>query len=370
MSEQIITAIRDNGHDEYADPEDFLEAVATKDLDLPEDLRHYFPDEYVELVLGPRGSGKSIRVARKLLLALREGDNVFTNYELFPEKLGIDNRPKPLDLQFLLSFDTSLNKSVIGIGEVDTWIERKRAMSTSSILVEKFLNQLRKRGLRVLLDTQSATLPSIIMSKVDMISEGTDSYWGDWGRDHQVYKGTNFFYDVTDNSGIFTGHPGRMWREAIGNAQEIWPLYNTYQIFDPWQWSRKVEMVGGKMVFDMDEGKMYTGGEHNLEIEQREIKQFNTLLTAEYRAWGNAFIELAKSNNAVLEEQPNRWRLSIDGIQKAMAKLKGKKRKAFEHAVASLQKLANDSNGYLARLNRGENVIELARPIPEAIHER
>ena len=366
MNELGIATIPSNGHDEYADPEDFLERVANTNLDLPEELRNYFPDEYIELVLGPRGGGKSVRVARKLLLALRGGYHVFTNYELYPEKLGITNKPRPLDLQFLLSFDTSINKSVIGIGEVDTWVERKRAMSTSSILVEKFLNQLRNRGLRVLLDTQSPTLPSIIMSKVDMISEGKDSYWSDWGREHQIYKGTNFFYDVTDNSGIFTGYPGKMWREAIGNAQEIWPLYNTYQIFDPWQWSRKVEMVGGKMVFDMDEGKMYTGGEHNLEIEQREIKQFNTLLTAEYRAWGNDFIELAKRNNAVLEEQPNRWRLSIDGIQKAMAKLKGKKRKAFEHAVASLQKLATESNGYLARLNRGENVIELAKPIREA----
>jgi len=365
MSEQAIAATPHNGHEEYADIEDFLESASADDT-VPEEPGQWFPDEYVELVLGHRGGGKSVRVARKLLLALKRGYTVFTNYELYPEKIGVDNKPKGLDLEFLLSFDTSLNNSVIGIGEVDTWVERKRAMSTSSILVDKFLHQLRKRGLRVFLDTQSPSLPSVIINQVDLMVTSHDSFYTDWGIEHQLRKGTSFYYEEVDQSGIFTGHPGRMWRTVLGNADRIWPLYNTFQIFDPWQWARKVEMVGEKMVFDMDEGKMYTSGGHNLETEQREIKQFNTLLKAEYRAWGDDFIKLAKQNNAVLEEQPNRWRLSIDKIQKAMAKLKGKKRKELEHAVVSLQKLASDSNGYLARLNRGENIIELARPMTEA----
>lgn len=367
MSEKAIPAIGDNRHEEYADPEDFLETVATKDLGLPEELKHWFPTEYVALILGHRGGGKSVRVARHLLLALKHGYHVFTNYELHPERMGINNgnKPKPLDLEFLLSFDTALDESVIGIGEVDTWVERKRAMSTSSILVEKFLHQLRKRGLRVFLDTQSPTLPSVVLNQVDLMVWSHDSFYTDWGREHQIYKGTNFFYEEEDHSGIFTGHPGKRWMTAIGNAQELWKGFNTYQIFDPWQWARKVEIVGEKMVFDMDEGRMFTGGEHNLELEQREIRQFNTLLVGEYRAWGDAFVELAIKNGAVLEEQPNRWRFSIDRIQKAMAKLKGKQKRMIENGVARFQKLAIESKGYLARIDRGENIMELSRPLKE-----
>lgn len=365
MIEQSLTTIERNGHEEFTDAEDFLEN-AQDDKGLPENLKYYFPDEYVELNLGHRGGGKSVRGARKALLGLKAGLHVFTNYELYPEKIGVDNKPRPLDLEFLLSFDTALNNSVILIGEVDTWVERKRAMSTSSILVEKFLHQLRKRGLRVIMDTQSPSLPSVILNQVDLMVECHDSYYTDYGREHELYKGTNFFYMEEDHSGIFTGTPGRRWITAIGNANRLWPLYNTYQIFDPWQWARKVEMVGDKMVFNMDEGRMYTSGEHNLELEQKEIRQFNTLLKGEYRAWGNDFVELAIQAGAVLEEMPNRWRFSIDRIQKAMALLKGKRKKALETTLGELQALASKSNGYLARIDRGDNVIELAKPIPEA----
>lgn len=364
MNESSIAVIEGNGHSEPLDAEDFLETSAKENAGLPEELRNYFPREYVELVLGPRGSGKSVRVARKLLKALKAGLQVFTNYELYPEKLGIDNIPKPLDLNFLLSFDTSLQEAVIGIGEVDTWIERKRAMSTSNIMVEKFLSQLRKRGLRVFMDTQSPTLPTVILGKVDLLVWSQDSYWSPWGQEHSVYKGTNFFYHAFDHSGLFTGYKGNQWWEAIGNAQKLWPLYNTYQIFDPWQWAKKVEIVGGKMVFDMDDKRMYTGGEHNLALEQREIEQFNTLLKAEYRAWGNDLIDFAIGNEAVLEDQPNKWVISLHELQKGMAKLPKGKLKQVEKLVNNLNKLATDSNGYLARIDRGQNMIEIAKPIP------
>lgn len=365
MSELALATIENDGHEEFVDAEDFLEATAAKDIGLPEELKHWFPSEYVELVLGHRGGGKSVRVARKLLSALKGGLPVFTNYELYPDKIGVDNKPRPLDLEFLLSFDTNLHQAVIGIGEVDTWVERKRAMSTSSILVEKFLHQLRKRNLRVFLDTQSPSLPTVILNQVDLMTWSQDSFYSPWGREHEIYKGTNFTYEVEDNSGIFTGYPGYRWREAIGNAQRLWPLYNTYQIFDPWQWARKVEMVGEKMVFDMDEGRMYTSGERNLEMEQREIRQFNTLLKAEYRAWGNEFIHLAIKNNAVIEEEPNRWRLSLHQIQKTMATLKGKQLKLADRYFAKLEKLAENSKGYLAQIDRGQEVIYLSKPIPE-----
>jgi len=185
MSELAVATIEHNGHDELADAEDFLE-TAPDDKGLPEELKNWFPREYVELNLGHRGGGKSVRGARKGLLALKAGLNLFTNYELYPEKVGIKNEPKPLDLEFLLRFDTALNESVILIGEVDTWVERKRAMSTSSILVDKFLRQLRKRGLRVIMDTQSPSLPTVILQQVDLLVWCHDFFYTDWGREREI----------------------------------------------------------------------------------------------------------------------------------------------------------------------------------------
>lgn len=364
MNESSVAVMDRSLYEEPVELDDFLEATTKETVGLSEELRTYFPRDYVELVLGPRGGGKSVRVARKLLKGLLAGLPVFTNYELYPEKLGCDNKPRPLDLEFLLSFDTSLNEAVIGIGEVDTWIERKRAMSTSNIMCEKFLSQLRKRGLRVIMDTQSPTLPTVILNKVDLVVWSQDSYWSEWGREHEVYKGTNFRYDCRDNSGIFTGWRGKVWPEVIGMAHKLWPLYNTYQIFDPWQWAKKVQIVGGKMVFDMDDKKMYTSGEHNLALEQKEIEQFNTLLKAEYRAWGNDFIDFAVGTRAILEDQPNKWVISIHELEKGMGKLTKPKLKGVDKLIRNLDKLATDSKGYLARIDRGQNVIEIAKPIP------
>lgn len=360
----IDTATIRRTDEEPIEAEAFLESSTVEMAGLPDELRFYFPREYVELVLGARGGGKSIRVARKLLLALKAGLPVFTNYELYPEKIGIENKPQPLDLEFLLRFDTSLHEAVIGIGEVDTWIERKRAMSTSNIMVEKFLSQLRKRGLRVLMDTQAPTLPSIILSKVDLMVWSHDSYWTQWGKEHEIYKGTNFFYDCQDNSGLFTGYSGTMWREAIGNAHKLWTLYNTYQIFDPWQWARKVQIVGGQMVFDMDDKRMYTSGEHNLALEQREIEQFNTLLKAEYRAWGNDLIDFAAGHKAIIDDQPNKFVISLHELQKGISRVSQPKQKIIEGLIMSLHKLSKDSNGYLARIDQGQGIIEFAKPIP------
>lgn len=360
-----LEAVRGNGQEEYADAEDFIQNASLDTLDAPEGLSHWFPSEYVVLVLGPRGSGKSTRVARHLLIALAQGYPVFTNYELYPEKLGIDNKPQPLNLEFLLSFDTSINHAVVGIGEVDTWIERKRAMSTSNIMVEKFLNQLRKRGLRVFMDTQAPSLPSIILSKVDLMIWSHDFYYTDWGRDNEIPKGTTFYYEEEDASGLFTGQPGTRWRTALRNATKLWPLYNTFQIFDPWQWARKTKIVGEEMVFDMDAGKMYTPGEYGMEQEQRQLTEYDTYIKAQYREWGNDLVTVARVNKALLADEDGHYVISLDGMQKAIVRQKPgtKGRKHIERLFAQLQELEHSSQGYLAQIDRGRNVIRMSKPL-------
>jgi hypothetical protein len=367
---ELDLAIPGNGQggEEYADAEDFIQSAALDTLDAPAGLSHWFPSEYVVLCLGPRGSGKSTRVARHLLIALAQGYPVFTNYELYPEKIGITNKPKPLDMEFLLSFDTSMNHAVIGIGEVDTWIERKRAMATSNIMVEKFLNQLRKRGLRVFLDTQAPSLPSIILSKVDLMIWSHDFYYTDWGRDNEIPKGTTFYYEEEDASGLFTGVPGTRWRTALRNATRLWPLYNTYQIFDPWQWARKTKIVGEEMVFDMDTGKICSEGEYGQVEEQRQLEVYDTFIKAQYRAWGNDLIKVARLNKALLHDEDGHYVISLDGLQKAIVRQKPgtKARRHIEKLFASLQELEHTSKGYLAQIDRGRNVIRMSKPLTEA----
>ena len=66
-----------------------------------------------------------------------------------------------------------------------------------------------------------------------------------------------------------------------------------------------------------------------------------------------------------MEGPPNKYTVSIDRMQKAMSGMPARKQKAIGKLVNRLEKLANNSQGYLARIDRGQNIIELSRPLDE-----
>ena len=88
--------------EEYESEEDILEAALEDSDEVDDEYRNPFPPEYVVGQLGHRGGGKSALLAFFGFNCLAAGDTVFTNLELHPEKLGIDNKPLPLDQDHLL----------------------------------------------------------------------------------------------------------------------------------------------------------------------------------------------------------------------------------------------------------------------------
>jgi hypothetical protein len=288
---------------------------------------------------------------------------VFTNLELYPEKAGIKTLPSPVNLEFLLSFDESLTDAVIAISEIDTWFDRMRETSTGNRLGGKFLQQLRKKGLRVFFDTQDY-LPGGLMRQVDKLVYCHDFFWTDWGREHQIGKGTTFYYDCMDYSGIFTGHRGRTWQEAFHHAEKIWPLFNTNKIHDPMEFARKVKVVGGEMEYDLDKHEMYPQEEAALRKWQDSVSAFSIALTkiiSSYESTG--LMDLARKHKAV-EELPDRLVFSVDRLRKALVNARGQKRQDAEKAYEELRVLAGQ--GQLARYGQGHESIELAKPFTEA----
>ena len=176
------------------DEDEFLDLAVQDSQAAFTEHKGWFPEEYVVGITGHRGSGKSLLLARYLLTALRAGFKVFTSLILYPEKFGITNKPLPIDLELLVSFSQELQDAVVGIEELDTWVEKKRTMSTSSILVEKWLRQMRKRGLKVIFTNQSPYLPWGIMEQLDMLIRSHDFYYSPWGIENNIVKGTSFYY--------------------------------------------------------------------------------------------------------------------------------------------------------------------------------
>jgi len=353
---------------EIEDEEDILEE-AIEDADgVPDEYRNPFPPEYVVGQLGHRGGGKSALLALFGFNCLAAGDTVFTNLEMHPEKLGITNKPLPLDQDHLLKFDPMLNKAVLLIDEVGTWFERRRGMSTTSIIQEKFLELvIRKQNLRIFYTNQSSRLPGPLVEQTDITYEGYDVFFCDWAREANLAKGTTFLYKVTDRTGIF-GQMGRQWEVRLRRANRLWPAFSSFQVADPYAWARKTIVRGGEQVIDMDTGEAYNASEEGIRAWQKDVSAFSVALNKIINSYeSTGLMDLARKHKAV-EERPDRFVFSVDKLRKALVRAHGQKRQDAERAYEELRVLAQ--GGQLARPTANWEGIELAKPVTEGVvHE-
>ena len=359
MSDEIEDVLEDD---------QFLEDASEDAEDAPDEARAWAPTEYVIALLGPRGSGKSTLLARLLLKGLGSGLEVYTSLELFPEKIGIKNIPHLLTLNNLISFDPSLTDVVVGIEEVSTWFDAMRGMSTTNILASKFFQLfIRKKGLRIIFTNQSARLPNWLWEQIDLVIYCHDIFYTEWGRESGMAKGTDFYYIANDNSGIFTGRRGTIWAFGLRKANRLWPLFNSYQMFDPYQWARKTIIKGGENIFDIDEGEMYGASEERLHDWVKNVKADSIALNKILGAYESVgFLDLARKYKAV-QDLPDRLVFSVDGLRKALTNLKGRKRKEAEGIYEELRVFAGQ--GQLARFGPRHEIIEFAKPVTETSSE-
>lgn len=346
--------------------EDTLMQMAQADADeVDVQLQSWIPTEYVLAITGPRGSGKSILMAYFLKNGLQMGYDVFTNLEMYPDRMHTDNAPMPLNLNHLLSFDPSLKGAVVGIEELPTWISSKRAMATSNILVDNWMQQLRKRNLRISFTQQSPYMPQGILDQVDAIIYSHDLFFSPWAEESNLARGTSFYYWIYDKSGAFTHRPGKVWGMALLKAHNLWRIYNSFQAQDPLQLFRKVRVVGEDTIIDMDEGEAFGADELCVRKEQKALREYDILLRKEWQDLESGFLQWAWENEAIIEDQPNAMAFSVTKMRTAMTKLKGKKREQIQNDYNKLRSLA--TNSPVARFQDGRAIIELHKPIQEEI---
>jgi len=347
--------------EEIESEEDLLEDALEDAEDVDDEYRNPFPPEYVVGQIGHRGGGKSALLAFFLFNCLAAGDTVFTNLELHPEKLGIENKPLPLDQDHLLKFDPMLQRAVLGIDEVGTWFDRFRAMSTTSILQSKFLELvIRKQGIRMFYTNQSSRLPGALVEQTDIIFQGYDVFFCDWARETNIAKGTNFLYNVMDRTGIF-GQIDRSWRVSLRHANRLWPCFNSYKVADPYAWARKTTIKGGEQIVDLDAGEAYSASEERIRAWQKDVSAFSIALQKIIDSnESTGFMDMARKHKAV-EDLPDRLVFSVDKLRKGLVNVRGQKRKDAERAYIELRTLA--TQGQLARFAEGQSYIELAKPV-------
>lgn len=375
-SERVL-AVPGNGHnEEYADAEDFMQVASMDSLDLPDELKGWFPTEYVVAILGHRRSGKTTLMARHLLKAVKKGLPVYTNLTIHPEKLNVplERVQRPLGLDDLLTFDTAMSEAIIGIEEIGTWVDTMRAQSNTNILLSKFFQLfIGKQKLRIFFTNQSEHLPWWIWQQVDLCIKAHDMFYTEWGRENNLAKGTCFSYLARDQSGIFTGNPGSEWTFGMRKANQLWNKFDSYQQFDPYLWARKTELVGEKKVVDMDTGQLYTTGEYSMEKQQEMLEHYDTFISAQYNAWGRDLIEFGRSHDALVRHEADQHGrpivvLSAHKIHKVQSQFPpgSERRQHIDWMIEKMGELITDSGGKLAKLSKGGREYKLCLPLTEA----
>jgi len=371
LSEELTTVITksSDGGDGLMDEEEFVDAASRDADDVPEKYKRWFPEDYVVAILGHRRSGKTALMAHYLLNGLIAGFPVYTNLELYPEKLNVklDKIHKPLKLDGLLSFDPSLDQAIIGIEELGTWVESLRAQSASNILLSKFFQLfIGKKGLRIFFTNQSGHLPYWTWEQIDMHIEAHDLFFTEWGREASLAKGTSFYYVATDKSGIFTGWQGTTWTFGLRQANKLWDKFNSYQQFDPLQWAVKTKIVGKERTWDMDEGRMYDAGQREQEMYERENTKYEAQ-QAIFRSFVSPLISLAQAHDAVKQIKRADGRVQCEfAVQKmdkrVIPRLEGEAKEGAQAQWNKLRNLPQDSNEESARYRKGGRVLVIDQP--------
>jgi len=348
------------GLDEIDDIDDLAEQATFDPEDIPPEAYSPFPDDYVIGICSLRGTGKSALLAYYCLNGLDEGEKIYTNLPLYPERAGIKNVPNPLELDKLLAFDPELNKAVIAIEELHTWYQKKRPMSTVSIMADEWLRQIRKNVLRVIFTDQSISLPRDVERDVDMFIGGIDLRWTEYGREHNVPRGTQFLYQYTDWSSRLSGRRYNQWQTILKFGNRLWRLFDSYKAQDPFQAFKKYKIVGGEIIYDMDKKKIYKQGELEAEIDEETLERRFMLLQSFWRSFEVDLYGVAIDSGAVINDLPNRLELSVEKLKQGISQLRGNKRQAAERQFNNLKLLTTGKE--MAQYQRGRKVIELVKP--------
>jgi len=349
--------------------EDVIEDVmdemdgSTEDSTDEDDVKPWYPEEYVILVNGYRGSGKSLLVAYWGLWYARKGTiPIYSNLDYNIDNLkadGYTNIPNPLDWGSLISFNLeqplgSLNQ----IDEIDAHLDKLRTASNQNVLATKFLEQLRKRCLKFILSCQFGHyLPYGTLDQCDIIINAQDLFFTRAGRERGLGKGEKFLYTCVDKSGYFTGGRKQPWFFTL-EGRGIWGYYQTNKLHDPTQFAQKYEIRRETTIVGAN-GEMYPESEqgaHNMERQLGQLRETVGLV------WGSQLMGWIQQNSERLNVNDTGPKLQIttSQMEQALSQIEGPSRGALEKAYHQLLKMATSGNGVVNRIRR--NTIEILKP--------
>ena len=347
-----------------ADPEGYGMDDAGED----EEMADWYPEEYVIMFNGFRGSGKSLGVIwfGAWHLKYRDDIEVYTDLDYIFENLvrdGFKKMPLVLNWDDLISFRLEQPPGAMNqIDEVDTKIDKLRTVTNQNLVTTKFLEQIRKRSLKFVLSCQFGHyLPYGTLDQVDLNIQCRDLFFTPAGRENGLKKGQRFLYIVQDKSGYFTGGQTNRPICFTLDGRPIWDYYKTDKIHNTFQFAKKYKFESGENIVGPD-GEIYPSGEQRAQDEERQFRQYRDTLGM---IRGSQFWGWLTANADVLGISDNGNYISVSDAQisKTITKTKGQHRTLLEKAHCKLQNLAKQGGPVrMIQRNNGSKFIEIMKP--------
>lgn len=303
----------------------------------------WFPEEYVILVNGFRGSGKTVMVCYwgGWHLEHREDVEVYTNLNYNLPRLiadGFTNMPKVLDFDKMISFQLEQPLGALNqLDEIDTYLDKLRTTANQQVLTTKFLEQLRKRSLKFIFSCQFGNyLPYGTLDQVDLTIDSQDLFFTDAGRESGLQKGEKFLYSCRDKSGYVTGGKRDPWYFAL-EGKKVWPYFETSKIHDPTQFAKKFKLNAGEIDVSTGEAVDKTA-EHSraLETEVEGYRYTSGMIH------GSAFMSylLENAQSFDLKEDGNKYIVSKAQANRVLALVDPHIQKELLESFQSIRGLA------------------------------
>lgn len=176
----------------------------------------------IALLLGRRGSGKSLAAAAYARSAYESGKPVFYWPEKFL-KFG-----ESFDMDDLVKLDEKISGGLIVIDEAHTAMDARRATSFVNYALSHFIVQLRKRKASLILTTQfGENLDRRLQDQVDI-----------HGHCSTLNSGKTVLINWKDTNGQWSrpgagdrrGIPRKRIRQVIHNASDLFKFYDTFAV--------------------------------------------------------------------------------------------------------------------------------------------
>lgn len=311
----------------------------------------WIPEEWVFMINGYRGQGKSAEVANIGLFYICVDDHkipIYTNLDYAIERLkaeGYTNLPHALDWEAVITFQIEQPLGALyQIDEVDGYLDKLRTSTNQNILATKTVEQIRKHHHKFLLSCQFGHyLPYGMLDQVDIMIQAQDLFFSRAGRERGLHKGEKFLYICYDKSGLFTGGRRQPWA-FITHAKKVWPYYKTDKIHDSTQLFKKYEVE-----------------QDNKKAIQTE-EQISRLMETAKLIHSLPIMGFIKKNEEALNIDDNGTHLIFTkaNMEKLLAKHKGKAAKDLDHSYKMLAELAK--SGGAIKILKGNKIAIMKLP--------